>query len=93
VAGGGSAPHATLEALRLAWELQQDLSQLLKVAIDDDADPTVEPAALRSLLTKTGDARGFADLKATLVRARRAAHGAFRAVVLASGDGDEPLVR
>jgi glutamate-ammonia-ligase adenylyltransferase len=90
---GAFAPHATLEALRLAWELQQDLSQLLKVAIDDDADPTVEPAALRSLLTKTGDARRFADLKARLVRARRAAHGAFRAVLLAPGDGGEPLVR
>jgi glutamate-ammonia-ligase adenylyltransferase len=90
---GPLAPDGALEALRLAWELQQNLSQLLKVAVEDGADPTAEPAALRSLLTKAADARRFADLKATLVRVRKAAHSAFRAVVWASGDGPGPLVR
>jgi [glutamine synthetase] adenylyltransferase / [glutamine synthetase]-adenylyl-L-tyrosine phosphorylase len=90
---GAFAPKDALEALRLAWELQQDLSQLLKVAIEDDTDPSTEPAALRSLLTKAGNARRFADLKARLVRVRKAAHGAFRTVVWAAGDGGEPFVR
>ena len=80
---GACAPAGALEDLRLAWKLQQNLSQLLKVAIEDDTDPAAEPAALRSLLTKAGDARRFADLKATLERVRKAAHIAFRAVVWA----------
>ncbi|MEO8926792.1 MAG: bifunctional [glutamine synthetase] adenylyltransferase/[glutamine synthetase]-adenylyl-L-tyrosine phosphorylase [Caulobacteraceae bacterium] len=75
------APPGVLELLRQAWALQQNLSQLLKVAIEDDADPAGEPAALRALLCRAGDTRRFADLKARLVRARKAAHGAFRYLV------------
>ncbi len=75
------APLGPLAALRQAWELQQDLSQLLKVAVEDGADPALEPAALRALLARAGGARGFAALKSKLASARKAAHGAFRTLI------------
>ncbi len=81
------APRDNLETLRQAWELQQNLSQLLKAAVEDGADPAEEPAALRALLVKAGDARSFAGLKTKLARARAAAHGVFQALVGAPGDG------
>jgi len=76
------APGPVLKILRHAWELQQNLSQLLKVAIEDEKDPTGEPASLRALLIKAGDARRLSDLKSRLVKARAAAHDVFRALVL-----------
>jgi glutamate-ammonia-ligase adenylyltransferase len=75
---GSSGP---LRDLAEAWRLQQDLSQLLKVALGEDADPSGEPRALRSLLVKVGGARDFRSLKAKLAKARRAAHDAFEALV------------
>ncbi|MGI9169208.1 MAG: bifunctional [glutamine synthetase] adenylyltransferase/[glutamine synthetase]-adenylyl-L-tyrosine phosphorylase, partial [Caulobacteraceae bacterium] len=77
----GLAPRPSLEALRAAWDLQQGLSQLLRVALEDDADPAVEPVALRALLARAGGARRFVDLKAALARARRDAHRAFRSLI------------
>jgi len=75
---GSSGP---LRDLAEAWRLQQDLSQLLKVALGEDADPSGEPRALRSLLVKVGGARDFRSLKAKLAKARKAAHDAFEALV------------
>ncbi|MBA3812432.1 MAG: bifunctional [glutamine synthetase] adenylyltransferase/[glutamine synthetase]-adenylyl-L-tyrosine phosphorylase, partial [Caulobacteraceae bacterium] len=75
------APPGPMTALREAWALQQNLSQLLKVAVEDGADPAHEPAALRALLARAGGARGFAALKSKLASARKAAHGAFRVLI------------
>ncbi len=75
------APASELEALRSAWRLQQDLAQLLKVALDDGADPAREPDALRALLAQAGEAPSFADLQARLRRARKAARAAFEVLV------------
>ena len=55
---GGFAPSGALEALRVAWELQQNLSQLLKVAIADDSDPAAQPVALRSFSPRPRETRG-----------------------------------
>ncbi|HEY5107710.1 MAG TPA: bifunctional [glutamine synthetase] adenylyltransferase/[glutamine synthetase]-adenylyl-L-tyrosine phosphorylase [Caulobacteraceae bacterium] len=74
-------PQRTLDCLADAWRLQQDLSQLLNIALDGAADPSDEPRALRSLLAKAGGVRDFRGLKARLVRMRKAAHLAFEAVV------------
>ena len=63
--------------------MQQDLSQLLKVALEDGADPTGEPKAFRVALAKAGQARGFEALKAKLARDRDEAHRAYEAVVAA----------
>jgi len=77
----GEGPSGPLRDLGEAWRLQQDLSQLLKVALEENADPSDEPKALRSLLAKVGGARDFRGLKAKLARARKAAHSAFEALV------------
>jgi glutamate-ammonia-ligase adenylyltransferase len=75
---GWANPEA-LEPLMKAWRLQQGLSQLLKIALEDDADPEREPRALRGLLVKAGEARDFRALKAKLRGARQAALLASRA--------------
>ena len=77
LAQAGAAPARTLAVLTEAWVLQQNLSQLLKVALADDADPDTEPPAFRRLLARAGGARSFPALKSRLAAARRAAHDAF----------------
>jgi glutamate-ammonia-ligase adenylyltransferase len=77
----GRAPAQALAALTDAWRLQQALSQLLKIALEDDGDPEKEPKALRALLAKAGEARDFRALKAKLAAARRAALAASREVL------------
>ena len=78
--------RVALEALNAAWRLQQSLSQLLKIALEDGADPADEPAAFRALLAKAGGARGFPSLKAKLAGARAAAQDAFRTLVSPDGE-------
>ena len=77
----GLAPAETLDALERGWRLQQDLTQLLKVALDDGPDPEVEPAAFRALLARAGGARDFRQLRTTLKTVRAAAHRAYDSVV------------
>jgi glutamate-ammonia-ligase adenylyltransferase len=77
----GLAPEAQLAALQRAWKLQQDLIQLLKVALGDDPDPANEPKAFRALLARAGGARDFRALKAKLAAAQGAARQAFEALV------------
>jgi [glutamine synthetase] adenylyltransferase / [glutamine synthetase]-adenylyl-L-tyrosine phosphorylase len=71
----------TLETLRQAWDLQQGLSQLLKVAVGEDEDLADQPGALRALLVNAGHARSFPDLKAKLTATRAAAHQVFRSML------------
>ena len=77
LAAAGLAPAGAVADLAAAWRLQQDLSQLLKVALDEDATPENEPKALRGLLAKAGGARDERGLRARLTSRRRAAHRAF----------------
>jgi len=79
--GFGSVNGAALDALRAAWVLQQDLSQVMKVAVVGDVDPAAEPAGFRALLAKAGGVRDFRVLTARLKSARRDARAAFEAVV------------
>jgi glutamate-ammonia-ligase adenylyltransferase len=72
---------ARLETVRRAWRLNQNLSQLLKIALDDGESPDGEPNAFKALLAKVGGSRGFADLKTRLTAARVAAREAFQALV------------
>jgi glutamate-ammonia-ligase adenylyltransferase len=83
VAAARLAPAASIESLHSAWVLQQSLSQMLKVALDDDADPAAEPRAFRALLARAGGARDFRKLTARLTEARAAAHDAFQSLVRA----------
>jgi glutamate-ammonia-ligase adenylyltransferase len=77
----GLAPAAPLTALQAAWRLQQDLTQLLKVALEDGADPAEEPPAFRKLLARAGGARDFKALRRKLDAAQAAARKAYDAVV------------
>jgi len=75
----GLAKAADIDALEEAWRLQQDLTQLLKVALDDE-DPEDEPKALKALLARAGGARDFKALKTKLAAVRQGARRAFLAV-------------
>jgi glutamate-ammonia-ligase adenylyltransferase len=77
----GLAPAKPLAGLEKAWRLQQDLTQLLKVALTDGADPAAEPAAFRKLLARAGGARDFRSLQSALKTARVSAHGAYETIV------------
>ncbi len=83
LSGAGLADAAALADLAAAWRLQQDLSQILKVALAEDGDPEREPKALRTLLAKAAGVRDHRALRALLVARRRAAHRAFFAVLAA----------
>lgn len=77
----GLAPAEALAPLERAWKLQQDLTQLLKVALEANADPSHEPKAFRTLLARAGGARDFRALKTKLDAARAAARAAFETIV------------
>ncbi|HYE47464.1 MAG TPA: bifunctional [glutamine synthetase] adenylyltransferase/[glutamine synthetase]-adenylyl-L-tyrosine phosphorylase [Caulobacter sp.] len=81
LAQAGMASADRLAALERAWRMQQDLSQLLKVALEDGADPEAEPRALKALLARAGGARDFRTLKTALAKAQREARGAYEALV------------
>ena len=75
------APEEPLLALETAWRLQQDLTQLLKVALDDSHDPAEEPKAFRALLARAGHAPSFSSLRKRLDEAQAAARGAYTALL------------
>ncbi len=70
-----------LEPMLAAWSLQQNLSQLLKIAVDEGGDPADEPAGLRTLLARAGGTRDLRSLKARLGKARKAARAGYLAVL------------
>ena len=83
IEAAGLAPARGLADLAKAWRLQQDLTQLLKVALADGADPAQEPAAFRGLLARAGGVRDFRGLSSALKSAQSAAHAAYAVIVAA----------
>jgi glutamate-ammonia-ligase adenylyltransferase len=77
LANRGLAPARAMKQLLDAWRLQQDLTQLLKVTLDDGADPESEPAALRMMLARAGRTTSFARLRIKLDHARTGARRTF----------------
>ena len=73
--------QSPLADLKAAWLLQTNLSQLLKIALEDPADPTPEPAGFHRLLARAGGARGFPQLERRLIQARRSVQDAFATLV------------
>ena len=63
-----------------AWHLQQNLTQLLKVALGDQPQPDTEPKPFQALLARAGGARSFKALTSGLAKAQRDARAAFLAV-------------
>ena len=81
MAGAGLAAPAPLEALIEAWRLQQDLSQLMKLAVADPADPDSEPKGFQAALARAGRAKSFTALRTRLTRARAAAITAYERLI------------
>lgn len=79
----GLADDAALACLETAWRLEQDLSQLIKVALEDGGDPEAEPKAFKALLARAGHVREFRSLKTKLTKAKLEARAAFEAVMRA----------
>ena len=77
----GLADTAAVTALLAAWRLQQDLSQILKLAFDQDVDPSGEPKGFRDRLARAGGARRFSDLEKRLRTIRAGAVRAFGTVI------------
>jgi glutamate-ammonia-ligase adenylyltransferase len=84
MAEAGLAEPAPLDALIEAWRLQQDLSQLMKLAVTDAADPDSEPKGFQAALARAGHAKSFAALRARLIRVRAAATAAYDRLVPAA---------
>ena len=78
-------PRGDGAALEGAWRLQQNLSQLVKVALPDTADPADEPDGFRRLLAAAGGAGDFAALTRAVRSARAQARKAFMSVLRAGG--------
>ncbi len=78
------APARVLDDLASAWRLQQDLSQLLRVAIAKNGDPEQEPRALHALMAKAAGVRDQRALRAELTRRREAAHRALYSLLSAA---------
>jgi glutamate-ammonia-ligase adenylyltransferase len=86
MSGAGLADPTAIAALTEAWRLQQDLSQILKLAFEGDVDPAQEPKGFRDRLARAGGARargarGFRALETRLIAVRAAAIQAFDALV------------
>ena len=81
LAGRGLLAPADGAALGQAWTLQQNLSQLLKLALPDNAEPDAEPKGFRRLLARAGSSRDFASLHRKLERARIRARAAFVSIL------------
>ncbi len=77
----GLIPPQALSTLIEAWRMQQDLTQLLKVALGDDPDPDGEPRAFQALLTRAGNARSWRSLKVRLGSSQAAARRAYADIV------------
>jgi len=75
------APAEPLDALEAAWRLQQDLTQLLKVALEEGEDPAQEPNAFKALMARAGHARGFRALERKLATAQLQARKAYEIIV------------
>jgi glutamate-ammonia-ligase adenylyltransferase len=82
-ADAGLADARSVAALSEAWRLQQDLTQLLKVALGDDPRPDEEPKAFQALLARAGGARTFKALQGKLAGAQAVARAAYLALVKA----------
>jgi glutamate-ammonia-ligase adenylyltransferase len=85
MASGDFAPAALVNDLLAAWRLQQDLDQVLKIALPDGGEPEHEPKALRTLLARSAGVRDHRALRAQLTARRHAAHRAYRDLLTDDG--------
>jgi glutamate-ammonia-ligase adenylyltransferase len=77
----GAADAKLLDALQSALRHQQDILQILKAALVEDADPSQEPSGLRKLLAAAGGVKDIDALVRRLTAERKAARAAYQAIV------------
>jgi glutamate-ammonia-ligase adenylyltransferase len=87
LAAGGLAPDDELEALARSWRLHQDVAQMLRTAVEGDADPTREPEPFRRRLARAAGAVDVEALARKLDKARLAARRAFENILSARDGG------
>ena len=85
LADRGLVSQIDASSLIKAWRLQQDLSQLLRLALPANADPAAEPAGFRRLLARASGARDFGALQSRLTRSQVRAREAFVSVLHPAG--------
>ncbi len=81
LAEAGLAKKGRVDDLEGAWRLQQNLSQVLKLALPESGDPAKEPEAFRALLARAGGVKDFAMLQDMLRSKRAAARKAYEAIL------------
>ena len=84
LAKAGFAKKSLVDDLESAWRLQQNLSQVLKLALPETGDPTKEPDAFRALLAQAGGAETFQLLQEMLRSKRAASRKAYEAILAGS---------
>ena len=77
----GLAPSSVANGLARAWRLQQGLSQLVRAALSEHADPSSEPAPFRLKLARAGGVNALPALEAKLARVRRAGRRSYERVL------------
>ena len=77
----GLGPTEPLQALEDAWRLQQNLTQLTKLALEDEADPAAEPTAFRRLMARAAGVGDFKAVKPAVERARKSARNGYEIIV------------
>jgi glutamate-ammonia-ligase adenylyltransferase len=77
----GLAPAAEIEALSAAWRVQQALSQVTRMSLDETDDPRHEPEPFQRKLARAVHTRRLDTLEKKLKDIRKRARAAFEAVV------------
>jgi glutamate-ammonia-ligase adenylyltransferase len=78
----GLAPTDEIEALTMAWRVQQSLAQVTRVSLTEQADPHQEPEAFQRKLARAVHTRRLDTLEKKLRDIRKRARTAFEKVVV-----------
>ncbi len=77
----GLAPAADIEALSVAWRVQQSLAQVMRVSLTEQEDPHNEPEAFQRKLARAVHTRRLDTLEKKLKDIRKRARAAFERIV------------
>ena len=77
----GLAPAAEIEALAVAWRVQQSLAQVMRVSLTELDDPHNEPEAFQRKLARAVHTRRLDTLEKKLRDIRKRARSAFEKIV------------
>jgi glutamate-ammonia-ligase adenylyltransferase len=77
----GLAPASEIDALMIAWRVQQSLAQVMRVSLTETDDPHNEPEAFQRKLARAVHTRRLDTLEKKLRDIRKRARTAFEAIV------------